>query len=223
MKGTRNIFLLLLTRSHREISGSTLILTGETPFWMNNLGCVFPMVIWSEFLIGQYRDDYPWEDATHFTDGLGYSAGRILQLIEIIKPSPDKSHSDWHFNPKYSTFYPKYSVYFFSFQWFLIGRMTKTAKHGVFNCFIFVNKIIKPWFIISYDSYENAKMIIIIIRYIGAVMNPTMIYTVRKPTDFSGSLRSWPFPMKVRGAFLCASPATFYINSFRNYHTEVVL
>ena len=50
LKGTSNIFLLLLTRSHREISGGTLILTGETPFWMNNVGCVFPMVIWTIFL-----------------------------------------------------------------------------------------------------------------------------------------------------------------------------
>ena len=108
------------------------------------------------WVMGQYRDDYPWEDVTHFTDGLGYSSGRILRLIEMIKvwssnPRPIKViQIDIIFNPKYSVF--------FSFQWFLIGRMTKTEKHEILNCFIFFNKIIKPWFIISYDSYENAKM-----------------------------------------------------------------
>ena len=31
------------------------------------VGCVFPMVIWSEFRMGQYRDDETREDALHFT------------------------------------------------------------------------------------------------------------------------------------------------------------
>ena len=33
---------------------------------VNKVGCAFPMVIWSEFRMGQYRDDDHREDAPHF-------------------------------------------------------------------------------------------------------------------------------------------------------------
>ena len=32
----------------------------------NKVECVYPIVIWSEFRIGKYRDDDNWEDAPHF-------------------------------------------------------------------------------------------------------------------------------------------------------------
>jgi len=35
-------------------------------FCFNKVGCVFAMVIWSEFSMGQYRDKYHREDASHF-------------------------------------------------------------------------------------------------------------------------------------------------------------
>ena len=34
---------------------------------MPKVGCVFPMSIWSEFGMGQYRDDDPQQDAPHFS------------------------------------------------------------------------------------------------------------------------------------------------------------
>ena len=34
---------------------------------MSKVGCVFPIVIWFEFRVRQYRDDDHREDASHFT------------------------------------------------------------------------------------------------------------------------------------------------------------
>ena len=37
-------------------------------FQFNKVGCVFPMVIWSEFRLGKYSDNDHREDAPHFTN-----------------------------------------------------------------------------------------------------------------------------------------------------------
>ena len=36
------------------------------------MGCIFPMVIWSEFHIGQFKDDDYRKDSPHFNNFLGY-------------------------------------------------------------------------------------------------------------------------------------------------------
>ena len=35
-------------------------------FYLDKVGCIFSMVIWSEFRVGQYRDDDHLEDAPQF-------------------------------------------------------------------------------------------------------------------------------------------------------------
>ena len=40
-------------------------------------GCVYPMVIWSEFRLGKYRDDDHREDAPHFSSLQMDYKGRI--------------------------------------------------------------------------------------------------------------------------------------------------
>ena len=49
--------------------GSETDLQVLSSFWMHigKVGCVFPMVILSEFRMGQYRDEDHPEDALHFT------------------------------------------------------------------------------------------------------------------------------------------------------------
>ena len=53
------------------VRGTFLVLIIHDSFYMNyyvknKVECVFPVVIWSEFRMVQYRDDDHWEDAPHF-------------------------------------------------------------------------------------------------------------------------------------------------------------
>ena len=44
----------------------------------HKVGCIFPMVIWSEFRMRQFRDDDPQEDALHF---IIHYFGLILNIL----------------------------------------------------------------------------------------------------------------------------------------------
>ena len=48
---------------------------GEKTIFVSKVGCIFPMVIWSEFRMRQYRDDDHPEDAPHF---------RIQPILKIF-------------------------------------------------------------------------------------------------------------------------------------------
>ena len=54
------------TKKFWKIGNSTVIILGAY-----KVGCVFPMVISSEFRKGQYTDDDHREDASHFIGGYG--------------------------------------------------------------------------------------------------------------------------------------------------------
>ena len=49
-------------------------------------GCVFPMVIWSEFRMGMSRDDDYREDASHFTQNMRvhFFRGNNLKILNIF-------------------------------------------------------------------------------------------------------------------------------------------
>ena len=51
---------------------------------MTKMGCVFPMVIWSEFRMGQYRDDDHREDASHFIKSLSALTAHVTTVIHSI-------------------------------------------------------------------------------------------------------------------------------------------
>lgn len=63
------------------------LITGNDPeisqkFLMNKLGCVFPMVISSDFRMGEHRDDDHEEDAPYFSLGLFTFSVRLFKTSE---------------------------------------------------------------------------------------------------------------------------------------------
>ena len=56
-----------LTAWSDHVKGTVqLYATNSTLVGLSKVGCIFPIVIWSEFRMGQYRDDYHREDALFF-------------------------------------------------------------------------------------------------------------------------------------------------------------
>ena len=83
-----------LTSRYQEIS----IHRTKKAFQNNKIGCILPMIIWSKFRFGKYRDEDHREDASHF--------GSLWQQIEeqdffFLKTLPENSSNDkLHWKPR---------------------------------------------------------------------------------------------------------------------------
>ena len=108
--------------------------SNETPRSKTKVGCVFPMVIWPEFYMGQYREDEHRKYATHFTSGTLYFRNAEKQLLYSVK----LSHK----------YYMKCMTYFAYIDW---SRQTDEW------CFLFLRATIELSALIKNSNPEKSK------------------------------------------------------------------
>ena len=102
MKQSTKIFML-----YPMVLKSSLFQVVQKYKLIYKVGRVFPMVIWSEFRLGEYRDDDHREDAPHFNIGCIIHSlhqdpayGQILNSCVLFRPERDTEGINWWFRPQ---------------------------------------------------------------------------------------------------------------------------
>ena len=99
------------------------------------MGCIFPMVIWSEFRLRKYRDDDLREDASHFTiwyviDGVRKT---VSNTVSKIKCQKTLKISNFHFRK--SILGHKFKTYSITVSSLIISAvlffLTKYKSYGI--------------------------------------------------------------------------------------------